>query len=243
MRTTLSVIILFLSASSAWAQSWQLGLETGATWQTRNQVRIPNPDGSRFSLADVTNSGPYAFVRLTGQYSWASGHGVRVVYAPLRLEEPGRLSAPVDFAGSTFSAGRVTGVYQFDAHRLSYLYRLLDRPRWHLQVGATLLRRDAEIALRNDEQNARYANIGFVPLLHLSGRYRGHQAWSLAFDFDGSAAPQGRAIDAGLRLERALDENWNGFVGYRLLDGGADNDEVYNFARFHYATVGASYRF
>lgn len=243
MRIMLSVTILFISATSAWGQDWEVGLETGAAWQMRNQVRIPNPEGSRFSLADATTSGPFAFVRLTGQYQWASGHGARFVYAPLRLEEAGQLAAPVDFAGSTFAAGGVTGIYRFDAHRVSYHYRLLERPHWHLKVGATLLRRDAEIALRNDEQYASDANIGFVPLLHVSGRYRWNQVWSFAFDFDGSAAPQGRAVDAGSRLEFALNEHWKGFFGYRLLDGGADNDEVYNFARFNYAAVGGTYRF
>ena len=27
-------------------------------------------------------------------------------------------------------------------------------------------------------------------------------------------------------------------LGYRILEGGADNNEVYNFALFHYASVG-----
>jgi hypothetical protein len=29
-------------------------------------------------------------------------------------------------------------------------------------------------------------------------------------------------------------------LGYRILEGGADNDEVYNFALFHYAAVGVT---
>ncbi|MBK7711757.1 MAG: hypothetical protein IPJ37_13005 [Bacteroidales bacterium] len=33
--------------------------------------------------------------------------------------------------------------------------------------------------------------------------------------------------------------DWFGLrAGYRILEGGADNDEVYNFALFHYASVG-----
>ena len=32
-------------------------------------------------------------------------------------------------------------------------------------------------------------------------------------------------------------------AGYRILEGGADNDEVYNFALFHYASMGISYAF
>jgi hypothetical protein len=32
-------------------------------------------------------------------------------------------------------------------------------------------------------------------------------------------------------------------LGYRLLEGGADNDEVYAFAFFHYAVAGVRVRF
>jgi len=32
-------------------------------------------------------------------------------------------------------------------------------------------------------------------------------------------------------------------VGYRFLEGGSDNDEVYTFAAIHYATLGFSLGF
>jgi hypothetical protein len=32
-------------------------------------------------------------------------------------------------------------------------------------------------------------------------------------------------------------------VGFRTLEGGADNERVYSFAWLNYATVGAAYRF
>jgi hypothetical protein len=56
---------------------------------------------------------------------------------------------------------------------------------------------------------------------------------------DALAAPQGRAedifagivVDAGPRLSFK--------TGYRVLEGGADNDEVYTFALIHYIAVGA----
>jgi hypothetical protein len=33
------------------------------------------------------------------------------------------------------------------------------------------------------------------------------------------------------------------FAGYRILEGGADNDEVYTFSLFNYAVVGIEVRF
>jgi hypothetical protein len=32
-------------------------------------------------------------------------------------------------------------------------------------------------------------------------------------------------------------------LGYRILEGGADNDEVYNFSLFNYAVIGAIMNF
>jgi len=32
-------------------------------------------------------------------------------------------------------------------------------------------------------------------------------------------------------------------AGYRILEGGADNDEVYNFALLNYAAAGLEFRF
>ena len=37
--------------------------------------------------------------------------------------------------------------------------------------------------------------------------------------------------------------SWTVTVGYRTLEGGADVDDVYNFAWFHYAVASAVYRF
>ncbi len=38
-------------------------------------------------------------------------------------------------------------------------------------------------------------------------------------------------------------ERVDGFIGYRILEGGADNDKVYSFALIHYASIGAQIRF
>lgn len=56
---------------------------------------------------------------------------------------------------------------------------------------------------------------------------------------DGLAAPQGRAFDIALLFERKIAQtNLTAFGGYRTVEGGADNDEVYNFAWLHFLTLG-----
>ena len=55
---------------------------------------------------------------------------------------------------------------------------------------------------------------------------------------DALAAPQGRAEDVLAALTFKLTDKITWKVGYRILEGGADNDEVYTFAMYHYATAG-----
>ena len=233
--------ILPVSAPPAFAeQGFTLSLETGAVRQSRNDVRVPGDGGTRFAFDELTGSGPFAFVRLSADYDINRRHAVRAVYAPYRIQERGALSEAVDFAGERFDAGTAQGTYQFNAPRLTYRYRLLDRQEWQLQVGLTLLVRDAEIRLDQDGRRARDTNTGLVPLLHVAGSYALGEHWRLAFDLDGLAAPQGRAFDLGVRAEYALDERWRLHAGYRTLDGGVDNDRVYNFAWLNYAVIGMS---
>jgi len=62
-------------------------------------------------------------------------------------------------------------------------------------------------------------------------------------DGDALAAPQGRAEDVLIAATYKLSDGFGIRAGYRILEGGADNDEVYNFSLFHYASVGITYTF
>lgn len=238
-----ALCFLAASGSTARADGVRLGLETGAVWQSRNDVRIPGDDGTRFAFDDVSGSGPFPFVRLEVDYDFAERHGLRLVYAPFRVEESGQLAEPVEFAGERFAAGEVAGTYQFNAPRLTYRYRLRDDERWLFRIGFTVLVRDAEVRLVQNGIRGRDTDVGLVPLLHFAGSYRLGDRWRLAFDLDGLAAPQGRAFDLGLRAEYAVADQWDLFAGYRMLEGGVDNDNVFNSSWLNYAAVGAAYRF
>ena len=238
-----ALLCLVVLLPAAQADRIRVGVETGALWQTRNDVRIPGDDGTRFALDDVAGQGPFPFVRLDIDWQVAERHGLRLVYAPLRFEERGTLEAPVEFAGEDFAAGTVEATYQFNAPRVTYRYRLQDTERWRFDVGLTVLVRDAEVRLLQDGVRGRDTDLGFVPLLHLAGHYRLGERWRLVFDLDGLAAPQGRAFDLGLRAEYAVARHWDAFAGYRMLEGGVDNDDVFNSSWLNYAVFGAAYRF
>jgi hypothetical protein len=60
---------------------------------------------------------------------------------------------------------------------------------------------------------------------------------------DALAGGPGRAVDASVKLYADVGDRWSVAAGYRTVEGGADVDEVYNFAWLHYAVASLLYRF
>ena len=237
---------LFAGFTSAQADdfNWRLGVEAGPVWQSRNDVQVPGDTGTRFSLTDIVGSGPFPYARVELVYKLTDKHSLRFLLAPLEYTETGILNTNVSFAGQSFSAGQATDVkYQFNSYRATYRYRFFSNDSWQWHVGGTLKVRDAEIRLQQGAVSAVDEDTGVVPLLNLYGEYSLANAWAFIFDFDGLASPNGRALDLGLLARYDLSDAWYLAGGYRTLEGGADNDSVYNFAWFHYAVLSAGYRF
>ncbi|MEM8766015.1 MAG: hypothetical protein AAGE43_01120 [Pseudomonadota bacterium] len=244
---TLCGLLLLLSQSIS-AESardpFSAELELGPTWQSRNDIQIPNDsEGDRFSLKDIAGSGPWAGARINLSWDVAGRHGMRAVLAPFGYEESGLLDQNVRFAGEDFQGGDAVDVdYRFNSWRLGYRYRALDRNNWRLWVGGTLKVRDAKIELTQEGRNAKDTDLGVVPLLYFAGEYRFNDRWHFAFDFDGLAGGPGRAVDLSLKLGYRLNENWRLNAGYRTLEGGADTDDIYAFAWFNTALFSIEYR-
>lgn len=223
---------------------WNIGLEMGAVRQSYNDVQIPSNTGTRFSLSDLAGNDPLPFYRLELFYDLTDKHQLRFLIAPLGYSEYGVLNKNVDFDGQTFTAGINTEVtYKFNSYRASYRYLFYNDQKWRWHVGGTLKIRDAEIALQQVGVSASNTNLGIVPLLNLYGEYKLANKWQFIVDFDGLAAPQGRALDLGLKVNYDIEKNWYLGGGLRILDGGADNDKVYNFAQFNYTFISTGYRF
>lgn len=237
----LSTLLLLGTPSLAWSQT-MLSLEGDLTWQSKNDVRIPGNTGTLFSLADI-GKGPAKAFRVYAGYTWSKRHELRLLYAPLIVNLNGQLAASTAFAGSTFAAGTATSArYKFNSYRLTYAYHFESSGPWQFALGFTAKIRDAEIRLSQGATTASKANVGVVPLLNLQASRTLGDSWTLRFDLDGLAAPQGRAFDGALFLERSLvngtDSNFSIFTGYRTIEGGANNDVVYNFAWIHKAVLG-----
>lgn len=224
---------------------FSLELEAGPTWQSSNDVQIPNDEtGTRFSLKDLVGAGPWPAARVYFTWNINSRHGLRVLLAPLSYTETGIFDDNVLFAGEAYSSGVPTeATYQFNSWRVSYRYKFKDGERWKLWVGFTAKARDAKIELRQGDTTSKDTDLGFVPLAHFAADWRFADRWHFIADLDGLAGGPGRAIDLALKIGYDINDRWSVTAGYRTVEGGADVDDVYNFAWFNSAAVSGVVRF
>jgi hypothetical protein len=222
----------------------ELELEAGPAWISRNNAQIPNnSSATRFSLNEITGSGPWPAGRAYLTWNLSERHSLRALAAPLSITETGVLRAPVNFAGGTYAASApLTAKYTFNSYRLSYRYRLRNTDRTRLWVGATAKIRDATVQLTQGSTSTRKDDLGFVPLLHLAGDWRATQRFVLRTDIDALAGGPGRAIDAALKVGYDRGGRVAYHAGYRTVEGGADVDEVYSFAWVHFAVASVTLR-
>jgi hypothetical protein len=221
-----------------------LTVELGAAWQLRNTAQVSNePPNTRFKIDELTGDGPYPAGRVVLDWPLNEKHRLRFLIAPLGIDETGIASQPIVFRDTTFAPGPIDVKYQFDSYRASYRYVFYERERWTWSGGGTLNIRDAEIRLQQGTLTRVRKNTGVVPLLALEGEWRFAPGWYGLLDFEGLAAPQGRAIDVALKLGYDVTSNISVAGGYRILDGGADNDDLYTFARFDSAVLGLTWKF
>lgn len=232
--------ILLVSVSQEDAKSQVvIDVETGSVFSGYNDVRIPGDAGTLFSLSEELTASPQFFYRLRGTYKIGNRHNLSVLFAPLTVNSEGLIQRDIIFEGVEFPSNtNLEGKYKFNSYRISYRYDIIERPGLELGLGFTAKIRDASIALYASGLESEKTNVGFVPILNFRLDWKVQEKLSLLIDGDALAAPQGRAEDVLLALSYRLSDHLALKGGYRILEGGADNDEVYNFALFNYAVVG-----
>jgi hypothetical protein len=92
--------------------------------------------------------------------------------------------------------------------------------------------RDATISLKQLTVSAAEANIGWVPLVHISGSKRLSPRTTMSFDLDALGGGPGRAVDLGVRANYSIGNDYTAGIGVRTIEGGADVPRVFNFAWF-----------
>jgi hypothetical protein len=248
LRNVLGVaaaLVAWAAGADEASARYRLWVEAGPVWQGRNNVQIPNDaNGTRFSIEDAVGSGPFPSVRADLSWRLKERQELRFLVAPLSFEEDGVLPGTTKFNGATFAGGTATAFkYQFNSYRITWRYTVYDQAGWVVKLGVTGNVRDAEIALKQGGVQSSKTNTGFVPLLHANAERQLGERWRLILDLDGLGAPQGRAIDFSVQAGYDFSPRFTVAAGWRVIDGGGDNDDVYNFARFDFASLSAMWRF
>jgi len=231
-------IFLFAGYSKLYAQ-WQIDTETGFVFSGYNDVRIPNKTGTKISLSRELKTDPELFIRAKLIYSIGERHTIAILAAPLRLHAKGEVNRIVKFEKEEFPANiQLKSTYRFDSYRLTYRYDFFHTGEVQAGLGLTAKIRDASISLAGGNKKAEKKNTGFVPLINFKVQWMFSEQFILLLDGDALAAPQGRAEDLFLGFLFRPGKKLGLKLGYRILEGGADVDEVYNFALFNYVAVG-----
>jgi len=232
------IVAVFVSPSVADSR-WSFDLESGVAFNGYNDARIPGDLGTKISLSEELQADPAPFVRFQLTRSFGDRHHLTLLAAPLRIMASGTFDREVRFADSLFPAGTpIESRFRFDSYRLTYRYDFYRTAKLRLGFGFSAKIRDASISLTGPDGTAEKTNTGFVPLLNFLVHWRFHQAVGLMLYGDGLAAPQGRAEDFLVAVTADLNRRLTLRAGYRILEGGADNDEVYTFTLVNYLSAG-----
>lgn len=245
IKIPIAVFTLILLSNISHAQ-FRVSIETGVVSTLYNDVRVPNGEtsGKLFSLEDdFDRKGPTPFFRAELAYLLNNKHTFELTAAPLTVEYENGTRDSIYFAGRSFGGPEVDGRYEFNTYRASYRYRLVDREKWSLDAGASVLLRDARIALFQGDLEADDTDLGVVPLISFELQVHPSEQISLMLKGDALVGPVGRAEDifAGI-LYTVREDQIMIKAGYRVIEGGADVDQVYNFAFINFADVGLVYK-
>jgi len=250
MRTRVTVVLLSaalslsLTASARAQDRWRVDFENGAAVSGYNDARIPGNTGTLFSFTDDLASDTAYFWRVRADVRLAPKHVLSALVAPLTINSAGSFDQPVSFAGAIFAPGvPVKGLYVFNSYRVTYRYEPVRRENWMFGFGVTMKVRDAETRLEANGTSAEKTNVGIVPLVNFKLERRLGARATFLLEGDALAAPQGRAEDIFAGIVVHTGKQWSIKAGYRFLEGGADNDEVYTFALVHYLAAGVVVRF
>jgi len=244
MKLFAVLLILPLLASANVFAGWELDLESGGVFGGYNDVQIPRETGTEISLTDDLELDSKLFFRARLNWNINEKHTLSLFAAPLSINAKGQVDKEVLFEGTTFPEDTpLEALYRFDSYRLTYRYNFHRKENLTIGVGFTAKIRDAEVMLESSEQKSTKTNTGFVPLINFRLEWLFATQFSLLLEGDALAAPQGRAEDVFLGLMYDPVKRLGLKFGYRILEGGADVEEVYNFALLHYISFGAVIRF
>lgn len=240
----LHILTLLVISTISHAQI-KVDLEGGLVFGTNyNKVRIPNSGGTLVNLNDELTIDPKIFYRVRAGYTIADRHNISVLFAPLTVKYTGSFKQNINFNNVLFTANQpVTVFYKFNSYRLTYRYDFISNGRWRIGAGLTGKIRDADIRFESDASDTHYDNLGFVPLVNFFASYKLSYRWTFMVEGDALASKYGRAEDIFAGAAYNINSRLAAKLGYRVVEGGADVDTIYNFNWINYASTGLLFSF
>lgn len=231
--------VIFLGLLVQTFSQFSLDVSGGLVAQSYNKVRIPNDEGTAFDLyKDFQIQGPVFYYSLKPGFSFREKNHLFLLYAPLNVNYEGAAPFDIRFQNTTFLEGQdVTARYKFNSYRLTYRRDVYSSEKWIVGVGFTAKIRDAEVRLTSTNTTDKKDDFGFVPLLNLYAEFNFNN-WAAFFEGDGLAGGPGRAFDLYLGGKIPINEHLKVKAAYRMVEGGADVESVYNFTLLHFANLG-----
>ncbi len=234
-----SAILFAVSSLSAASTQFEFDLEGGYARSGYNDVRSPGNTGTELSLSEDLDADDVPYSRLRISFKWQEKHTISLLAAPLTIESSGILDEDILFEDVLFPEGTtVNSTYQFNSYRFTYRYDFYQSRFDEFGIGITGKVRDADIGLESQTLEAVKDDLGFVPLINFRYHHRFNDKVGFLLSGDALAAPQGRAEDILAAFTFRFSEKIKLKLGYRILEGGADNDEVYTFSLINYAALG-----
>jgi hypothetical protein len=237
--------ILFICLNSNLSTNAQtfVNLESGAFFTDINDIRNGN-NGTLFSLKNDFQTPVSPFLKLRVGYLSNGKNHFSFLFAPLKIVETGTIEKDILFDGKNFKANMpIEAVYKFNSYRFTYNRRIISKDNFKFGLGLSAKIRDAGVSLKNKELLSENFSIGFVPLINLLTNWDISQKMGVDFFGEVIAASKGRAIDLSLSGRYSFSKNLQGNIGYRLLEGGANGTNRYNFIQLHFIFASLNYSF
>ncbi len=242
MNTKRIFIITILAISYNVSAQIDIRAEIGPVFNGYNNIAYPGNGGTRFSLVDDLKGSASAYYRLSVGYDINNKHSITFLFAPLDMKYKGTYNKDILYGETIFAANTyINAKYRFYSYRLTYRYDIIEDDKIEFGLGLTAKIRQAYISLNSETANSSKKNVGFVPIINFKFKWNYHPRMSLLFEGDALGAKQGRAEDILLANVYKVNDKLNLSLGYRILEGGSDSDEIYTFSMFHYIAFGISY--
>ncbi len=191
------------------------------------------------NLNFITDGGQenlYPISKLSFEWKPAKRHSLIFLYQPLTIESQSILKKDLLVDGVTFSSNTpMTFKYGFDFYRMSYLYTLIDQPRFKWEIGLSVQIRNASIIFSSLDgtKSSENQGIGIVPILKTRALLNLSDLYYLETEIDGFYATgkvfngttdtdfTGSILDANLRFGWHLTPQVDSALVIRSLGGGA----------------------